>query len=897
MRPIAPGTKRSVTGWAIALSVFSLVGITEPSHASESECPAAIPANPDGAPVKCEKGDTENTYINITLNNYSITAPTGKKAIFAHQKGLANVGITVSGGSIQSTGKNIFGIHGFFDRLIPGTDLWDPTKWSSPGPGNLTIRLRDVSVETTNLDFTPTPTESRTGSAAVYGQHAGTGELLIDVVGGKVTSNGDYSHAISGKAGRLRDGNQVIAGEISNIRIDIRDSEIQTNGDFSRGILGRHQNIGDVTISVSGGSIVTKGKESHAVHGFYNNPTSGNAGAQPSNGKITIDVAGTTINTTGTSAYGVMGYNGLGVGPMEIMVRGADIKTTGWGAHAIAGVHTGNGPVDVTIMGGSIVTEGNLSRGISVRKSKEYNNRADGASGALTARVLESASIRASGKKSAGILMRNSTGESMLVDIDETSSVKVTGADANGVQFGSFATETGALEFAAAVGEDGYRQQTLRINGSVEGGSGDGAAVFMAGGGKVIVGTEGQLRAASGVAIETSNGSTKGAPRLLVDVAAGGRKMSDIIEGRIVNDGGVTTISVNGVTLHDGSRERTDVSAPNGARDVSLRTTLGGSGAQEFSLVETFAPRAALYEALPGFLSRLESGRMTRRLHLADGESPPPGFRFSIDGHGGSFAARGATVGAEYEWRSRIVGARFAFPLTGSLQWQAGAHLINGHAAVSAATGGGRIEVSGSSVTVGAKWQVAGSSYIRSAVSAAKYGLEMTSSKRGRLVNTVSAGTIVGHLEAGRSIAGMPGGIERGVARAWLRGGRVSIDGFKDRTAARLAPVSHTHMAIGVGMTLATPANVTAIEGLSLHGDLGVEHALGGGQTTVVVAGQLPGTSERLSAHGRRSRVLFGAGAMWQNGSASIEAALHGAATHRRDISLHGRITVSLALQ
>ena len=855
------------------------------------ECPADSKNPNKGARVERKVPiPTRTDDISITLENPDIHTTKGT-SIYAEQRGLANIDITVSGGKITSTGAKAVAIRGYFDRPYPT---------HPPGRRDVTIKLRNVVVCSGSKDATG-PLDSH----AIHGEHRGTGKLLVEVDGGSIRTDGRQSHAILAQAGRL-DRSSVIPGEESDVHINVRNGTIITTGDASKGISGHHYNEGEVAISVAGGSISTEGESGHGIYAVHRNDTAFSLNAKPNKGKIIIDVKDAKIDTSGKTANGIFGHNGFGDGPLKITVQGGSITTTERKSHGVAALHLGIGPVEIAIKGGSIETKGDASRAISsIREKKSYMKRTDGVSGPVTVRVSERASLRTLGTASPGILMYNHIPESirlvdesrLLVDIGKTASVDALGTDSHGVQFGR--VNDGTLEFAAAVGKDGYRQHTIRIDGSVQGGSGNGAAVVLAGGGKVFVGPEGRVGAASGVAIRTAIGlPDRVQQRLLVDVTTGGHKISGIIEGLIVNYHEDTDISVNGVALHDAATGKTGLSAPNGMHDVLLKKTVNStSGAQEFQFVDIVAPRAALYEALPGFLSRLESGRMTRAIRLEGGDSSPRSLNLFVDGQGGSFVPQSATVGADYDWRSRIVGAKFSFPLTESLQWEGGAHLIHGHAAVSATTGGGRIEVSGSSVQVAAHWQVASSSYIRGGVSTAKYDLDVNSFARGRLLNKGSADAVSGHLEAGRLLAGFSGGIGQGVARTWLHGGHVSIDGFKDRAATRVVPATHTHMAIGIGMTLATDANIAGIEVLSLHGNLGAERTFRGARTNIVVAGQLPGTSERLTSHMHRSRILFGAGAIWRKGNAEFAATIHGAATHRRDISLNGHATLRLALK
>ena len=88
--------------------------------------------------------------------------------------------------------------------------------------------------------------------------------------------------------------------------------------------------------------------------------------------------------------------------------------------------------------------------------------------------------------------------------------------------------------------------------------------------GDVIVGG-GVLRSASAVSgIATL--TTGDGPKLIVDMDLDGRSVQDVIgDDWIINDGGETTIKVNGVTLHEGATGVvTDAVAPNGAFDVAM---------------------------------------------------------------------------------------------------------------------------------------------------------------------------------------------------------------------------------------------------------------------------------------------------------------------------------------
>ena len=76
----------------------------------------------------------------------------------------------------------------------------------------------------------------------------------------------------------------------------------------------------------------------------------------------------------------------------------------------------------------------------------------------------------------------------MAVRVDGT--VEPQGADAHGVLVGTV-DSMGEPERVAELDAEGYRRQTVTVNGSVHGGSGHAAGVFLAGGGRVYSGPQG----------------------------------------------------------------------------------------------------------------------------------------------------------------------------------------------------------------------------------------------------------------------------------------------------------------------------------------------------------------------------------------------------------------------
>ena len=125
------------------------------------------------------------------------------------------------------------------------------------------------------------------------------------------------------------------------------------------------------------------------------------------------------------------------------------------------------------------------------------------------------------------------------------------------------------------------------------GGTGDGAAgIFLAGGGRLVIGPKGSVGALSGIAILAAGDNVvdgQTLPRkLLVHLPPGGRPVSDLLNGTIENDDGETVFAVNGVILYDSETGATELWAANGARDLTLAA---GFTWLDFSSSDAFVDR------------------------------------------------------------------------------------------------------------------------------------------------------------------------------------------------------------------------------------------------------------------------------------------------------------------
>ena len=410
------------------------------------------------------------------------------------------------------------------------------------------------------------------------------------------------------------------------------------------------------------------------------------------------------------------------------------------------------------------------------------------------------------------------------------------------------------------VDEDGERDQSVTVNGPVRGGSGDGAGVLLAGGGSVFIGPGGSLGAASRLAIRAAGA----APRLLVDLQLDGRRVAAVIGDNFIhNHDGETTVRVNGVVLHEGASGATGLRARNGARNVTIVESETGTGRvfsqQDFR--EDYAPRAAVYEALPGLLLALDAAGPSPARRVAPGS--PAWIRLA--GAREAHAPDRASVGGDFAFDRLAAEAGLAFPVSDDAAVFVAAHRLRGVADVTSPTGGGAIETHGSGVAFGISVRGPDGRYARGRLARMRYTSDLSSARVGRLASGIDARVDSVDLEAGRRLA-LDDHVQL-TPRVWMARSAMAVDGFTDRTGARVAVRDVRRVTGGAGV-VAGRAQAWSREGaeLSLHGSLDLARTLSGTTTGVAVSGetleaQLPGT-----------RLLLGLGGTFRSDRLSVEA-------------------------
>ncbi len=515
-----------------------------------------------GQRIECAEDATSTSDIDIDVAGVDIdTTEGGVHGIKASHAGTGNIEIDVTSaddGELQASEITTTG--GTVTIPSHGIDVLHT------GTGDVNVRVE------TGTTF------SVEKSYGIYvDRQDGSGEVTIDVDSASFTARGDElddnvpgsAHIPAGGVFVWRRG----AGT-GDVRVTLKDTMMVTEGWSATGVTVRHQGTDEAStfINAEDNSITVSGFEAVGIY----------ASRESGEGDLNVSVRGGSITATDTRSHAILAT--VEQGDVTIDVRDTIIATTGTGlipntnytlSTAIRGDNYGNGGIDIDMYDGSITTNGSFSYGI------RGNHTGDGL---IAIDTHDGNTITTTGSNGHGIVGYHfGSGAARSMHITVGGTIDARGAGAHGVLVGL--DFSGAPERVASIGADGYRQQTVTVNGSVRGNA---TGVFLAGGGRVVIGPQGSIASDSGIAIlatgtvpavadtpmttdidETMPAIT---PKLRVDMNLNGRRVAEALgDGWILNDGGETTIAVNGTVLHDGATGVTENTATNGAWDVTMQ--------------------------------------------------------------------------------------------------------------------------------------------------------------------------------------------------------------------------------------------------------------------------------------------------------------------------------------
>ena len=843
---------------------------------------------------KGSAGDVVLRAVSTNIETKRTGTGAGSRGIWAETTAAGKIDVEIVGGRIATAGDGSLGID--LDHFHAGSgvagaltlDISGGAEIETSGAlahgihavrsshGDIALTLRDTAIGTAGAD-----SDGILANQLFDSKPGIAGDITVDLLGGvRIATAGENAEGVWASA----------AGNDTSVRSDVTvrargDNAIATEGADAEGILAQRAGGGggNILVDLRGVSIATGGSDSHGIFAGHTGP-----------GDVDIRLSGGGVTTQGVGASGIAASrNAGGPGDVRIVTRNhrivtesteLDSTTSLTSAHGISVAHDSTGDIVIDLQGGSIETRGTSSRGVRALHRTAENG------GDVRIRTGAGHSIVTASDTAHGIWARNfGTGaEGGAIFVDVGGAVRADGANALGVVVGGL-DNNGVVTGASPFDEEGYRRQTVRVNGRVYGGSGAGTGVTFAGGGRLFIGPRGLVGALSGIAV-VARGNTvvdgETVPRkLLVHLLPDGRSPAALLDGTIVNEGGETVYAVNGTPLYDTVKGgRTGLWAPNGARDVTLVehfTGLDFSSAESF--IDRYAPRAAAYEALPGVLMRMDGEGPAGTGALRRPGSP---LWLRLSGGGSSHEPQRTSTGGRYRLDRNAAEIGLDYRLGEELSASLGAHRVSGEARIAMPAGRARVEAEGYGLSGRLAWQGDEGAYGTGRLSLTRFTADLSSAARGRLVTGASGLVQSLDLEGGQRFD--LEGARWLTARAWLGSAGVSVDDFTDALGSRVSVEKAERATAGLGAAVGTTLwSQGEAESLVLTGGLGMERTLGEESAVVV-------TGERLTSEGAEPRLLFDLGGTWRSAGLTLDAALrvHGllSSDENAGTSLHLRM-------
>lgn len=444
------------------------------------------------------------------------------------------------------------------------------------------------------------------------------------------------------------------------------------------------------------------------------------------------------------------------------------------------------------------------------------------------------------------------------------------------------AAVTAAGEDASGVHVIGDGEKTVRIDGTVMGGSGSGAGVHIEGDGNVIVGSTGEVGAASGVAIlgEESRLSILLRVPDLEDLEVAVGEVDRRVRGSILNTGGLTDFR-----LEDGAGRTFTLLSNNRAAGILPVDGRGGLYGRGFTLqdgvlqmTEDFAPRASVYEALPQVLSGLNQAPSLRE--RIGGRRWDGSLWVRMGGKTGRHKPESSTTGGRYDWDSWQFEAGVAGSpgrkTGGSSRWsvEASVHYGTTTADVSGrpvfGVDKGSVKTTDYGVVVNATRIAGNGFYLDGSIAVSRYDVDLASTLSGTLQDGLTGwGTSFG-VEAGWRPRPGRMALTPHVQLVWSR---VDLDSFADPSGASVSVDDGDTLLGRVGFALEGGA-ASGNDGIHLRSSAFLEQEVGNG-TAMEISG------ERLAMDAAPTRAVVLAGGSWrgQGGAATVFGQLNASST------------------
>ncbi len=393
---ISPITRN---GGAVALGLAFALGAA--GEAAAQVCAGDLPTVPNsnvgGIRIVCQESNPSASGIRINAESVSLSVTSSnfafRPAIDARLNSASDangINVRLGRGLVISTGAAREAFIGAYARNAGSGAtrivMEDGASITTTGGDADGIRYSNPTAATGTVDVQMTGgsiTTSGSEAHGIYILHNGSGASTVSMSGGAIKASGSRSSGIyvnkqrgSGDATITFSGGSIEksggdgagigfygdpAANAANARIRVTGGSIAVEGIANtHGVHVDHRSAGGGDVAMTGGSITTKGGNSHGVFATLRNA----ANEAP----VVIGMAGGSITTEGQTALGLYGVH-FGLGSVTVTMEGeAEITTSGDGAHGVSALlfnAANEAAIVVGMAGGSVATEGAGAAGLN----------------------------------------------------------------------------------------------------------------------------------------------------------------------------------------------------------------------------------------------------------------------------------------------------------------------------------------------------------------------------------------------------------------------------------------------------------------------------------------------------------------------------------------------------
>ena len=401
--PRGPAVPSAALAPAAALALGAALVLGAPGEAAaQGVCAGDLPTVPNsnvgGVRIVCQESNPSASGIRINAESVSLSVTSSnfafRPAIDARLNSDSDendVNVRLGRGLVISTGAAREAFIGAYARNAGSGGTFvvmeDDASITTTGGDADGIRFSNPTAATGTSDIQMTGgsiTTSGSEAHGIYILHNGSGASTVSMSGGAIKASGSRSSGIyvnkqrgSGDATITFSGGSIEksggdgagirfygdpAANAANARIRVTGGSIAVEGIANtHGVHVDHRGAaGGGDVAMTGGSITTKGLNSHGVFATLRNA----ANEAP----VVIGMAGGSITTEGQTALGLYGIH-FGLGSVTVTMEGeAEVTTSGDGAHGVSALlfnAANEAAIVVGMAGGSVATEGAGAAGLN----------------------------------------------------------------------------------------------------------------------------------------------------------------------------------------------------------------------------------------------------------------------------------------------------------------------------------------------------------------------------------------------------------------------------------------------------------------------------------------------------------------------------------------------------